>query len=179
MSRRIASIILAIILTLIPSLLVLAEDVATGTVTITMTTGTVLEIELDPTTWEMGQVEPNTEYKTNPEKTWCTMTNRSNCTVNTYIKGEDAERVGYPAQEWTLSDDGTNGQNEYALWYWIAWTGSDYVPITKDETGMGAEFCPNLDSGNEKQFGLKLLTPTSFYGGREMKTTVTISAVAA
>ncbi len=172
---------LAIILIFIPSLLVLAEDVATGTITITMTTGTVLEIELDPTTWEIGQVEPNTEYPTNPEKTWCTMTNWSNCMVNTYIKGEDAERVGYPSQKWTLSNDGTNGENEYVLWYWIAWTSSDYVPITKAASGMGAEFCPNLGMGeeNQKQFGLKLLTPTSFYGGREMKTTITISAVAA
>jgi hypothetical protein len=181
MSMRIASIALAIILVLIPSFPALAEETSTGTITITMTTKTVLEIELNPTSWGIGQVELNTEYKTDPEKTWCTMTNRGNCAVNTYVKGMDAEWVDYPSQKWTLSDDKYNGENEYVLWYWVGWTSGEYILIKKAESGVGAEFCPSLDVGdtNHKKFGLKLLTPTSFYGGREMKTTITVTAVAA
>jgi len=176
---RIASIALAVILALLSSLPALAEETSTGTITITMTTKTVLEIELNPTSWGIGPVELNTEYKTDPEKTWCAMTNRGNCMVNTYIKGEDAEWVDYPSQKWTLSNDENNGENEYVLWYWVGWTSGDYILITKDETGEGTEFYSGLGMGEEKKFGLKLLTPTFFYGGREMKTTITVSAVAA
>jgi len=191
MSPRIVSIALVIILVLIPSLPVLAGDTSTGTVTITMTTETVLEIELTPASWQIGQVGPNTEYKTNPEKTWCTMTNRGNCMLNTYIKGDDAVWTeSSSAYEWELSSDGSNGMQEYVLAYWMYEYSSSYVLIAKDESGGGAEFYSGLGmgDGNEKQFGLKLLTPPSdytkggvgyFYGGGEMETTITISGVAA
>ncbi|MGB6873738.1 MAG: hypothetical protein WBE46_06345 [Dehalococcoidia bacterium] len=58
--------------------------------------------------------------------------------------------------------------------------GDGYVPITKTE----GEFWPygggsSLAPGDTKQFGLKLLTPTYFVGGRQMQTQITISAVAA
>ncbi len=184
MNRRIASVILVAILALTPLLPALAEESSTGTITISMTTQAIIEIELSPTNWDIGPVEPDKVYKTNPEKIWCTMSNLGNCKVNTYIKGEDAEWVAIPSQKWTLSDDGSNGEDEYALWYWIGWVSDDYVSITKDAAGKGAEFYSGLETGEEntkskKQFGLKLLTPTSFHGGREMKTTITISAVAA
>ena len=190
-STRIASIALAVILALIPSLLALAEGSGTGTITITATTKTVLEIELNPANWEIGQVNPNTEYKTDQEKTWCTMTNRGNCTVNTYIEGDDAVWTESPsAYKWTLSNSWSNGMQEYVLAYWMYQYSSSYVLITKDETGIGDEFYSSLGmgDGNEKQFGLKLLTPQHdyekggvkyFLGGGEMETHIIISGVAA
>jgi len=189
MSGRIASVALAIILALIPPLLALAEESGIGTITITATTKTVLEIELNPPSWEIGQVGPNTEYKTNPEKTWCTMTNRGNCTVNTYIKGDDAEWTESPsAYKWELSSDGYNGKQIYVLWC-LKEDGSSPL-IKKYEDGIGDGFYSSLGMGdsNKKQFGLKLLTPPSdyekdgigyFYGGGEMETHIIISGVAA
>lgn len=191
MSGRIVSVALAIILALIPSLLVLAEESGTGTITITATTKTVLEIELNPTSWEIGQVGPNTEYKTNPEETWCTMTNRGNCMVNTYIKGDDAVWTESPSvYKWMLNNSWSNGMQEYVLAYWMYQYSSSYVLITKDETGRGAEFYSGLGmgEGNKKQFGLKLKTPSPdytkggigyFYGGGEMESHIIISGVAA
>lgn len=181
MKKRIFGIVSAIILLLLLSAPVTAEDGNSSTITITMTTRSVLEIELDPTNWEIGVVEPDTEYKTNPEKTWCTITNRGNCAVDTYIKGIDAKCVDNPSQKWILSQDESNEENEYVLWYWIGWTSTEYIPITKTDSELGCDFCIDLgiDEENQKQFGLKLLTPSSFTGGRDMENTITISAVAA
>ncbi|MQY56315.1 MAG: hypothetical protein GH152_03720 [Dehalococcoidia bacterium] len=189
-STRIASVALAIIIALIPPLLALAEGSGTGTITITATTKTVLEIVLNPTSWEIGQVGPNTEYKTNPEKTWCTMTNRGNCNINTYIKGEDAVWTESPsAYKWTLSDNGSNGIGVYVLWFRESTESSDTL-ITK----TSSDFCPphgrgsSLASGDAMQFGLKLKTPSPdytkggigyFYGGGEMESHIIISGVAA
>jgi len=190
MSPRIVSIALAVILVLIPSLPTLAQESDGETITITMTTKTVIEIELNPTSWEIGQVNPDTEYETNPAQTWCTMTNKGNCTVNTYIKGDDAVWTESPsAYKWTLSNSWSNGMQEYVLAYLDQYS-SSYVLITKDESGGGAEFYSGLGIGeeNQKKFGLKLLTPPSDYtkggvgyfsGGGEMETTITISGVAA
>ncbi len=179
-NTQIASVILAAILASTPLLPASAQDSSTGTITITMTTQAIIEIELSPTNWDIGPVEPDKVYKTNPEKTWCTMTNLGNCVVDTYIKGEDAEWVDNPSQKWILSNNEDNGEDEYALWYWIGYVSDNYAPITKYATGRGAEFYSGLEIGEEKQkqFGLKLLTPTSFHGGREIKSTITISAVA-
>ena len=188
MSPRIASIALVIILVLISSLPALAEESDGETITITMTTKTVLEIELNPTSWEIGQVGPNTEYKTNPEKTWCTMTNRGNCMVNTYIKGDDAVWTESPSvYKWTLSDDGYNGTQIYVLWC-LKEDGSSPL-IKKYEDGIGDEFYSGLGmgEGNQKQFGLKLLTPPPDYtkggigyfsGGGEMESHIIVSGVA-
>lgn len=55
---RIASIILAIVLALIPSLPALAQESDSETITITMTTKAVIEIELEPTDWDIGRIEP-------------------------------------------------------------------------------------------------------------------------
>ena len=180
MKKRIGGIMLSIILLLALTAPVMAQG-SSGTITITMTTQSVLEIELSPTNWEIGIVEPNTEYKTNPEKTWCTITNRGNCVVDTYIKGVDAISVDNPTQKWALSPDESNEEDEYMLWYWIGWTSTEYIPLYKTESELGYEFCIDLASNeeNQKHFGLKLLTPTSFLGGQDMENTITISAVAA
>jgi hypothetical protein len=181
LEKQIIVIVLAIMSILVLTFPVEAQNSDSGTITITMTTKSILEIELNPTHWEIGAVEPNKEYKTNPEKTWCTIINRGNCIVDTYINGDDAKWVENPNKKWILSSDEINSEDECVLWYWIAWSSTDYIPVTKSDSSMGSEFCIDLDIGeeNQRQFGLKLLTPTSLLGSRDMESTITISAVAA
>jgi hypothetical protein len=178
----ITSIVIAIILALAVSLPALAQE--SGTITITMTGLSEISISLDKTQWPLGTVAPNTEYETSPPIEWCTLTVQGNCNVNTFIVGEDAKWVSDPAAyKWTLSSDGTNGEHIYGLWFRISGdTARGYVPITKTQN----EFWPysggsasSLAPGDTKQFGLRLLTPTYFFSGRQMQTQITISAVAA
>jgi len=180
MKAAVTSILVAIILALIFSLPALAQD--SDTITITMTGVNDISISLDKTQWPLGNVASNTEYATSPAIEWCTLTVEGNCNVNIFIVGEDAEWIDNPAAyKWTLSNDGTNGENVYGLKFRISGdTARGYVPITKTED----EFWPyddgsSLAPGDNKQFGLKLLTPTHFVGGRQMQTQITISAVAA
>ena len=180
MKAVITSIVVAIILALIFSLPALGEE--SDTITITMTGVNEISISLDKTQWPLGEVATDTEYTTSPPIEWCTLTITGNRNVNTFIVGEDAEWVDNPgAYEWTLSNDGTNGENVYGLRFRISGdTARGYVPITKTE----GEFWPyaggsGLAPGDTKQFGLKLLTPTYFVGSRQMQTQITISAVAA
>ena len=73
----------------------------------------------------------------------------------------------------------------YALWYHIKGdTADSYSLITKTETAMewtkdGKGILNLREHGDTEQFGLKLLTPTYFIGGRIMQTTIIIGAVAA
>jgi len=189
MSKQIISIILVTILALIPCLPALAEG--NSTVTITMATDKDIDITLDKASWNIGDVEPNTEYVTDPYATWCTITNEGNCVVEIRVKGEDAEWVGGD-YTWTLSSDNTTGTKKYALWYHIAYDDADsYTPITTIDTQMkkaNGDVIELVGNGAQKQFGLKLLTPSSdftvdgvghFFRGKQMQTTITISAVIA
>jgi hypothetical protein len=178
----ITSIAVAIMLASALSLPSLAQE--SGTITITMTGLSEISISLDKTQWPLGTVPPNTEYETSPPIEWCTLTVQGNCNVNTFIVGEDAKWVSDPAAyKWTLSGDGTNGEHRYGLLFRIsADTARGYVPITKTQN----EFWPysggsasSLAPGDTRQFGLRLLTPTYFFSGRQMRTQITISAVAA
>ena len=182
MKTAVTSIVTAIILALAVSFPALAQQ--NSTITITMTGLNEISISLDKTQWPLGTIASNTEYETSPQIEWCTLTVQGTCNVNTFIVGEDAKWVSDPnAYEWTLSSDGTNGEHIYGLWFRISGdTARGYVPITKTQ----GEFWPysggsasSLAPGDTKQFGLRLLTPTYFFSGREMQTQITISAVAA
>jgi hypothetical protein len=182
MKAVITSIVVAITLALIFSLPVLAQE--NGTITITMTGLNEISISLDKTQWSLGSVASNTEYETSPPIEWCTLTVEGNCNVNTFIVGDDAKWVDNPSTyKWTLSNDGTNGEHIYGLWFRISGdTTRGYVPITKTQSefwpytgGSGSSLAP----GDTKQFGLRLLTPTYFISSRQMQTQITISAVAA
>ena len=178
----ITSVVIAILLALAVSLPALASQ--NSTITITMTGLNEISISLDKTQWPLGTVASNTEYETSPQIQWCTLTVQGTCNVNIFIEGDDAEWVSDPgAYKWTLSNDGSNGEHTYGLWFRISGdTTRGYVPITKTQSefwpysgGSGSSLAP----GDTKQFGLRLLTPTYFFSGREMHTQITISAVAA
>lgn len=193
----IIAVLLAIILASSPYLPILAEDNGTGGTTITMNTTSVMAISLDKTEWriegEGGFVGINTTYKTDLPASWCTITNDGNANVTIYIQGEDAKWLRYPGQpepydpsyKWTLSGTGDNGKNVYALWYHIKGDTEDsYTLIAKTETLMewtrdGKGMLNLRKHDDTEQFGLKLLTPTYFIGGRTMQTTIIISAVVA
>ena len=172
---KLASLVLAFILILVPFSAASAQDSVTIKITMHTPAPKMLAVGLtsSQTEWNIGDIEPNQTKKTAPEKTWCTITNRGNCSVNLSIKGENAVDIAHPSYEWVLSDDGTNGKDRYALWYWIAWYSKDYTPITTSER----PFYNGLGAGGEKQFGLKLLAPAEFEPGRSMETHITISAV--
>jgi hypothetical protein len=185
MKALIASILVAIVLALVISLPVLAQQNAT--ITITMTGLDEISISLDKTEWPLGTIASDTEYVTSPPIEWCTLTVGGTCNVNTFIVGDDARWISDPnTYQWTLSSDGANGEHTYGLWFRIAGDttrgplGDGYVPVTKTE----GEFWPysggsSLAPSDTRQFGLKLLSPTYFYSGRQMQTQITISAVAA
>ena len=190
MKAGILSIALALMLVLSSFLPLLADD--TGTITITMTGADEISITLSKTSWGpedaagTGIVSSDTTYLTSPPIEWCKLTNTGNANVNTFVVGEDAKWVNNSAYKWTLSSNGTNGDNIYGLWFRISGDTTrgpnhdGYVPITTTQD----EFWPysggsSLAPGATKQFGLKLLTPTLFHGGREMRTHITINAVAA
>jgi hypothetical protein len=187
MKAAITSIVVVIVTALIFSLPAVAQE--SGTITITMTGVNDISISLDKTQWPLGEVAADTEYMTSPAIEWCTLTVDGNCNVNTFIVGEDAEWIDNPsAYKWALSNTGGNGEHIYGLWFRISGDttrgplGDGYVPITKTENEFWpypGGSCSSLAPGDTKQFGLKLLTPTYFYGDRQMQTQITISAVAA
>jgi hypothetical protein len=182
MRVAITSTTVAVVLALTVSLPTLAQENAT--ITITMTGLNEISISLDKTQWPLGTVASNTEYETSPAIEWCTLTVQGTCNVNTFIVGDDAEWVSDPgAYKWTLSNDGANGEHIYGLWFRISGdTTRGYVPITKTQGefwpytgGSGSALAP----GDTRQFGLRLLTPTYFFSGRQMQTQIIISAVVA
>ncbi len=188
MKIRVITILLAIILAAIAYLPVMAEDNSTGGTTITVNTESVMAISLDKTEWKLegegGFVSLNTTYKTDLPASWCTITNEGNANVTISINGDDAKWVSDPSMKWTLSSIGNNGKNVYALWYHIKDdTADSYTIITKTGTAMkwtrNGELLNLEKHGDTEQFGLKLLTPTQFIGGRTMEAQITISAVAA
>ena len=173
------SLLAALVLTLLLAWPILGAD--SGSISITMIGADEIAITLSKADWTLGKVAPDTEYLTSPAIEWCTLTVTGNTEVNTFIVGEDAKWVDNPTTyKWTLSSDGSNGPNAYGLLFRISGdTARGYVPIAK----TAVEFWPpvggtSLAPGASKQFGLKLLTPTSFTGGRAMQTKITISAVA-
>jgi hypothetical protein len=179
MKAAILSILAALILLLVLAWPALGSD--SGSITITMTGADEIAISLSKADWDLGKVAPDTQYSTSPEIQWCTLTVTGNTHVNTFIVGEDAKWVENPAAyKWTLSSDGTSGSNTYGLCFRVSGdTARDYVPISKTATELWpAPGGSSLAPGATKQFGLRLLTPASFVGGREMQTRITISAVA-
>ena len=184
MKAVITSILLAVVLASVVSLPVLAQE--NSTITITMTGLDEISISLDKTDWPLGTIASGTTYETNPAIQWCTMTVGGTCNVNTFIVGDDARWISDPnTYQWTLSSDGSNGEHTYGLWFRISGDttrgplADGYVPITKTES----EFWPysdggSLTPGSTKQFGLRLLSPTYFYSGRQMQTQIIVSAVA-
>ena len=181
-------ILLAIILAAIAYLPVMAEDNSSGQTTITMNTESVMGISLSQAEWRVEgekDVSLNTTYKTDLPASWCTVTNKGNTNVTISINGDDAKWVSDPSKKWTLSSTGNNGKNVYALWYHIKGdTADSYTLITKTETPIewtrDNKGMLNLAKHDDtQQFGLKLLTPTQFIGGRTMEANIILSAVAA
>ena len=186
MKIRVITILLAIILVAIAYLPVMAED-NSGQSTITMNTESVMGISLSQAEWRVEgekDVSVNATYETDLPASWCTITNTGNTNVTIFIKGDDAKWVSDPSRKWTLSSTGNNGKNVYVLWYHIKGdTADSYTLVSKDLTSMkwtrDAERLNLAKHADTQQFGLKLLTPTQFIGGRTMEANITISAVAA
>lgn len=183
--RTVMTVVMAaLVVALVLALPATADD--SQVVTITMTGASHVAISLDVTHWPLGDVARDEEHHTTPQIEWCTLTVTGNSAVNTFIEGRDATWVDNPgAYKWTLSADGSNGEQVYGLWFRISGDTTrgphqdGYVPITKTQSafwpyGGGS----SLEPGASKKFGLRLLTPSEFTGGRTMETQITIVAVA-
>ena len=119
MKALITIIIAAVVLAFMISLPALGEE--SESITITMTGVNEISISLDKTQWPLGQVATDMEYTTSPAIEWCTLTVEGNSNVNTFIEGEDAEWIDNPSlYKWTLSNDGSNGENVYGLQFRIS-----------------------------------------------------------
>jgi hypothetical protein len=190
---RIINALLVIILALIPCLPTLAASDAVININMT-TVETIIAINLSQSQWPLGNVTADTEYRTDPEATWCRINNTGTIKVALFTQG--AHATCGDSYYWRLSGDGTNDDHsspnydEYALWYHMARDGNttdpaSYINITKYNEPMKTSSGQNItlarpgEPGSYKQFGLKLLTPESFLLGKQMETHITISAVAA
>ena len=190
--RHMAAVLLSVVLALAASPPVAAQQNDADTVTITLTgVETVVSISLSPSTWDLGEVTEDTEYKTDPEATWCTITNEGNVNVALGIKGENAICTSTTDYFWILSNDGTNTDHspagspcwdEYALWYHIAGdTQGSYTSVLLAEAPVQKDAQDYiLPIADTEQFGLKLLTPEYLQRyGNPAETHITISAVVA
>jgi hypothetical protein len=187
---RIINALLVIILALIPCLPTLAASDAVININMT-TVETIIAINLSQSQWPLGNVTADTEYRTDPEATWCRINNTGTIKVALFTQGDFARWGNSSTYYWKLSGDGNNtghgtGWDEYALWYHMAYDGAEnYTLITMSEQPMKTSSGQNItlarpgEPGSYKQFGLKLLTPESFLLGKQMETHITISAVAA
>jgi len=184
----VTGILLVIILVAFAHLPVMAQDGSSGKTTITMNTESVMGISLSQIGWQVegegAEVSLNTTYKTDLPASWCTITNTGNTNLTMFIKGDDAKWVDDSTEKWILGSTGDNGKNVYALWYHIKGdTADSYTVVTKDPASMkwvrDGEPLNLAKHDDTQQFGLKLLTPTQFIGGRTMEANITLSAVAA
>ncbi|MFW6150257.1 MAG: hypothetical protein ACOC6A_01855 [Chloroflexota bacterium] len=191
--RHVAAVLLSMVLALAASPPAMAQQNDADNVTITLTgVETVVSVSLSPSTWELGDVTEDTEYKTDPEATWCTVSNEGNVNVALGIKGENMMSTNTDDYFWVLSNDGNNTNHssnttspcwdEYAMWYHVAGDTADHytsvllaeAPMQKDDKDY------SLAINGTGQFGLKLLTPEYLQRyGNPAETHLTISAVVA
>lgn len=162
-------IILLGIVALVASVPVLAAD-ENATITITMEGPAVsIGIGVNSGTWTIPAVEANSTYS----QTF-TLTNNSNVTVDTTIKGTNATGSEY---KWVLVNYADTWPQSGA--YAIVWS------VEESEGSVVAfearDFIQNLPAGNSQNFNLTIHTPPEGgvfpAAGESLQATVTISAV--
>jgi hypothetical protein len=177
MKKTILATLLALALVLIPAGSALAAPSTTGTVSITMTGGSLAITVYDkgtsnPATWNPTErILNDTKYTTTSADQEFTLTNAGTVTVDTTIIGADMS--GPPA--WTLSDTGDNTGSTYGLWY-KKFGGADTVI----QRTTALTFVAPLAEAGLQDFGLSMLTPAdgaAVVNGTVYTTQVTITAV--
>ena len=127
-----------------------------------------------PSTWDVNSpnpVEVNTTYLTG--LTHFTLTNSSGYAINVSISGEDMTGTG---ETWTLSNDGSNSvAGTYGLMAGLSLTSYDIV-VKRDAAYNN--LVTNMPQSSTQDWGLQLLTPTSFGDGTLKSGNVTLTATA-
>ena len=127
-----------------------------------------------PDTWDVNSpnpVEVNTTYLTG--LTHFTLTNSSGYAINVSISGEDMTGTG---ETWTLSNDGSNSvAGTYGLMAGLSLTSYDIV-VKRDAAYNN--LVTNMPQSSTQDWGLQLLTPTSFGDGTLKSGDVTLTATA-
>ena len=128
-----------------------------------------------PSTWDVNSPNPvaeNTTYETG--LTHFTLTNNSSFAINVTISGEDMTGAG---ETWTLSNDGTNGTSTYGLK--VGLSGTSYNIVVRRDPTYNNLVTNMAGGGTTQQWGLQLLTPTTFGDGTTKSGTVTLTATQA
>lgn len=140
---------------------------------LTYTPGVLPDISNTPNSWAFGPVDPNSSYTTGInyvlDSSGFRITNYSAYDVNITISATDM------GSGWLLADSGTPDDTHYALWAGTELTSGLYN-ITV--TSTGTPLITVLASGT-RDWGLKLMTPTSFTDGALKTGTVTLTATQA
>ena len=127
-----------------------------------------VSIDVDETTYDFGTILPNTTSTTGLD--YFTVTNTGGVTVDITIQGTDATGG---ADTWTLADNGSPGENIYALYAGLA--GGDYTIIVKKSAPYNT-LVSDLAATETQKWGLKLWMPTSLdgYQNNELAATITL-----
>ncbi len=133
--------------------------------------GDYTDISNGPGSHAFGTLGESDSYQTG--FTHFTVTNNSANPVNITIGGSDMTG----GVTWTLSDDSTPGADIYGLRAGLEGAGS-YTIIVK-RSGPSNTLVSNLASLGTQQWGLELLSPTSFSDGAQKSGTVTLTATQA
>ncbi len=125
------------------------------------------DISNTPSEWLLGTISANSSYQTGLN---FTVQNNIGYDVKITIRGSDMTG-GIP---WTLSDNDTPGPDIYVLR--ASLDGENYnINVTETDTVL----TDNLTDNNSQQWGLELLSPTSFSDGAQKSGTVTLTATQA
>jgi len=134
---------------------------------------TLPDISNTPDTWDFGVVDASSSYETgitySPGSSGFQITNNSTFDVNITISATDM------GSGWLLADSGDPDATHYTLWAGTELTGGLYnIQVTSG----GVPLITVLASST-RDWGLKLMTPTSFSEGGQKSGTVTLTATAA
>lgn len=122
-------------------------------------------ISNSPNSYDFGTLDENSSYSTGLG--YFTVTNNSGFPVNITIRGGNMTG-GIP---WILADDAVPGEDIYGLKAGL--NGESYnITVAKTDTLL----IGNLTDNNSQQWGLELLSPTSFSDGTQKSAIVKLTA---
>jgi hypothetical protein len=126
------------------------------------------DISNNPSSYAFGTLNENASYSTNLD--YFTVTNNSGYQVNITIRGSDMTG----GISWTLSDNAIPGEDTYGLRAGLY--GESYnITVSKTDTLL----IGNMTDNSSQQWGLELLSPTSFSDSAQKSGIVTLTATQA
>jgi len=162
-------LIVALSLCLIP---MTVQAASTDTITITAT-GAEVDISVDTTAWDVGNVVTSQTYQTGITSSWATITNNAAASVDVTIGGRSM-KDSTDTDTWTLSDTATAGADTFGMKCGLDDGDDLYDIIIKNQGSSPNLIVDDLAGSGTEDFGLQFLAPTSMstYEVMEMVGTV-------